>query len=179
MSKDPFQILADEITLIRTEIDRLQRTSLDKDEAKALHKVVTKSVADLEKAVPGIRQGIENQLREAMATIANRATSAAHEAAERAVVQSHAASVEAAEKLLRDAEDARRYAWRTFGNFWAWMIASGAVWACVAILGTVALDGWSERAAIRTYGRLECKIRGGSEIALNTGGAVCGFDMPK
>lgn len=179
MSKDPFQILADEITLIRSEIERLQRTSLDKDEAKALHQIVAKSVADIQKTGPGIQQGIENQLREAMHTIGHRATSAAHDAAERAVAQSHDASIKAAEKLLEDAERARRYAWRTFGNFWAWMIASGAVCACVAVLGTVALDGWSERAAIRTYGKLECNIRGGSEIRLNTGGTVCGFDMPE
>ena len=179
MSKDPFQILADEVTLIRGEIERLQRTSLDKDEAKALHKIVAKSVADIQKTVPGIQQGVENQLREAMHTVGHRATSAAHDAAERAVVQSHDASIRAAEKLLEDAERARRYAWRTFGNFWAWMVASGALCACVAILGTVALDGWSERTAIRTYGKLECMIRGGSEITLNTGGTACGFDMPK
>lgn len=179
MSKDPFQVLADEVTLIRGEIERLQRTSLDKDEAKALHKVVAKGVADVQEISPALQQVLDTRLREAMHTIGHRATSAAHDAAERAVVQSHDASIKAAEKLLEDAERARRYAWRTFGNFWAWMIASGAVCACVAVLGTVALDGWSERAAIRTYGRLECKIRGGSEIALNTGGAVCGFDMSK
>ena len=33
--KDTFQILADEITLIRGEIKQLQRSSLNKDEAKA------------------------------------------------------------------------------------------------------------------------------------------------
>ena len=31
MSKDQFQILADELTLIRKDMDHLQRTSLDKD----------------------------------------------------------------------------------------------------------------------------------------------------
>ena len=31
MSKDPFQILADELTLIRKDMDQLQRTSLNKD----------------------------------------------------------------------------------------------------------------------------------------------------
>ena len=35
-AKDPFQILADELTLIRKDMDRLQRTSLDKEDAEAL-----------------------------------------------------------------------------------------------------------------------------------------------
>lgn len=36
MSKDPFEMLADELTLIRRDIERLQRTSLDKTEAQAV-----------------------------------------------------------------------------------------------------------------------------------------------
>ena len=35
--KDPFEILADEITLIRRQVDHLQRTSLNKDEAEAFN----------------------------------------------------------------------------------------------------------------------------------------------
>ena len=35
MSKDPFQILADELTLIRKDMDRMQRTSLDKEGSAA------------------------------------------------------------------------------------------------------------------------------------------------
>ena len=34
--KDPFQQLVDELTLIRHDMERLKRTSLDKDEAEAL-----------------------------------------------------------------------------------------------------------------------------------------------
>ena len=177
MSKDPFQILADEITLIRSEIEKLQRTSLDKDEAKALHQIVATGVADMRKISPELQQILDARLREAMADVKNKTRYAAHEAAERAVVDSHAASVEAAQKLLHDAAMARRLAWRTFGNFWAWIVASGAVCACVAVLGTVALDGWAERSALRTYGELECSIRGGLKINLTSGRPMCGFDM--
>jgi hypothetical protein len=45
MSKDPFQILADELTLIRKDMDQLQRTSLNKDEAKTLNQAVMGSAA--------------------------------------------------------------------------------------------------------------------------------------
>ena len=44
MSKDPFQILADELTLIRKDMDQLQRTSLDKKDAQALHKKLAEGV---------------------------------------------------------------------------------------------------------------------------------------
>ncbi len=60
MSKDPFQILADELTLIRKDMDHLQRTSLDKDEAKKLNQIVTAAVMKMAKAAedaPGEIQG--------------------------------------------------------------------------------------------------------------------------
>ena len=60
MSKDPFQILADELTLIRKDMDQLQRTSLDKDEAKKLNQIVTAAVMKMAKAAedaPGEIQG--------------------------------------------------------------------------------------------------------------------------
>ncbi|WP_114964097.1 hypothetical protein [Tritonibacter mobilis] len=60
MSKDPFQILADELTLIRKDMDQLQRTSLDKDEAKKLNQIVTAAVLKMTKTAedaPGERNG--------------------------------------------------------------------------------------------------------------------------
>ena len=60
MSKDPFQILADELTLIRKDMDHLQRTSLDKDEAKKLNQIVTAAVLKMAKtaeSAPGEIQG--------------------------------------------------------------------------------------------------------------------------
>ena len=56
MSKDPFQILADELTLIRKDMDHLQRTSLDKDEAKMLNKAVIKAAAMMAQATMGPSQ---------------------------------------------------------------------------------------------------------------------------
>ena len=46
--KDPFEILADEITLIRRQVDHLQRTSLDKDEAEADKDVALTQLRDRE-----------------------------------------------------------------------------------------------------------------------------------
>jgi hypothetical protein len=50
MSKDPFQILADELTLIRKDMDKLQRTSLDRDEAKLLNDAVMGAAYRMAKA---------------------------------------------------------------------------------------------------------------------------------
>jgi len=46
MSKDPFQMLVDEVTLARQEIQKLQRTSLNRDEAEDLNQVITKGQQD-------------------------------------------------------------------------------------------------------------------------------------
>ncbi len=83
MSKDPFQILADELTLIRKDMDHLQRTSLDKDEAKKLNQIVTAAVMKMAKAAeeaPGEIQGALEADRDQMA---HSATQAATRAAER------------------------------------------------------------------------------------------------
>ena len=173
MSKDPFQILADEITLIRGEVERLQRTSLDKDEAKALHKIVAKSVVDIQKTVPGIQQGVENQLREAMHTVGHRATSAAHDAAERAVVQSHAASIEAAQRMLDDAGTARREAWRYFGGFWVWLASVGALGAVIGALGLFAIQGRADAKEFGRYPGVFCGSAGGRRFEDTDGSVYC------
>jgi len=177
VSKDPFQILADEITLIRSEIEKLQRTSLDKDEAKALHDHVTTSVDELRKAAPALHDQIDRKLTSAMAVIKDNTATAADESAKGAVMGAHAESVKAAKMLLRDAETARKGAWRTFGHFGAWMVTSGALGACVALLGAIALDGRAEGTALRAYGEIECKVRGGLMLNLTDGRTFCGFDM--
>ena len=58
MTKDPFEILADEITLIRRDMERLQRTSLTKDEAKALNQELAKGVQLMANAAPAVYEAI-------------------------------------------------------------------------------------------------------------------------
>ena len=84
MSKDPFQILADELTLIRKDMDQLQRTSLDKDEAKKLNQIVTAAVMKMAKAAeeaPGEIQGALEADRDQMAHSATQAATRAAESA--------------------------------------------------------------------------------------------------
>jgi len=84
MSKDPFQILADELTLIRKDMDQLQRTSLNKDEAKKLNQIVTAAVMKMAKATddaPGEIQGALEADRDQMARSATQAATRAAESA--------------------------------------------------------------------------------------------------
>lgn len=53
--KDSFEILADEITLIRRQVDQLQRTSLNKDEAEAFNATIAKFLTQLGKTALDVR----------------------------------------------------------------------------------------------------------------------------
>ena len=75
MSKDPFQILADELTLIRKDMDQLQRTSLDKKDAQALHKKLAEGVDRMYRAAPEVQQAIDNRLMAVAAFLAGFANS--------------------------------------------------------------------------------------------------------
>ena len=87
MSKDAFQILADEFTLMRGQMDRLQRTSLDKDDAAKLHDSVTKAVLFLEKTTKAAPGEIHAALKADRDQMAQSATQAATEAAERVMTK--------------------------------------------------------------------------------------------
>ena len=60
--KDPFQALVDEITLVRNDVERLQRTSLDRKEAKKLNDVVAQGLDRMAKVGPALQQRIEQSL---------------------------------------------------------------------------------------------------------------------
>ena len=57
--KDPFEQLVDEITLIRQDMERLKRTSLDREEAEALHDTLAQSVDRLITAGPEMQKGAD------------------------------------------------------------------------------------------------------------------------
>jgi hypothetical protein len=117
MSKDPFQILADELTLIRKDMDQLQRTSLNKDEAKTLNQIVTAAVMKMAKASEDAPGEIQEALEADRDQMARSATQAATRAADSAMAGiRHDLSNEHA-KLSQAAGEARREAWHWFGGF--------------------------------------------------------------
>jgi len=173
LSDDPFQILAAEITAIGKKVENLQRTSLDKDEAKALHDHVAASVIELRKAAPALEASIDRKMTSAMAVIKDNTATAADESAKGAVISAHAESVKAAKMLLKDAQEARRQAWRTFGNFWAWIIASGALCACVGILGFMLIQGRGDAFAFIDNAEGYCEPTGNLDTVYNDGRRGC------
>ena len=62
MTKDAFEMLTDELTLIRHDMANLQRTSLNKDEAKALSQEVAKGVKQMANAAPAVYEAISSRL---------------------------------------------------------------------------------------------------------------------
>ena len=133
MSKDPFQILADELTLIRKDMDQLQRTSLDKDEAKKLNQIVTAAVLKMAKAAedaPGEIQGALEADRDQMARSATQAATRAAESAMAGI--RHDLDNERA-KLSQAAGEARREAWRWFGGFWVWLVSVGVTGVVIGV----------------------------------------------
>ena len=168
MSKDPFQILADELTLIRKDMDQLQRTSLDKDEAKKLNQIVTAAVMKMAKAAedaPGEIQGALEADRDQMARSATQAATRAAESAMAGI--RHDLDNERA-KLTQAAGEARREAWRWFGGVWVWlasMLATGAV------IGALAMAWIQGRGDAREFGQFPgvyCGPAGGQRMETDT-----------
>ena len=139
MSKDGIQAFADEVTLIRHEIDKLQRTSLNKDEAKALHKIVANGVKQMNESGANVQDAIDRRLLAVAAVVRDSASEAAEIAVRDLLDKNHAETLKAAKSLSVAAGAARREAWRHFGGFWVWiaaMLATGIILGLLLAYGT-------------------------------------------
>jgi len=173
MTKDKFQILADELTLIRKDMDRLQRTSLDKDEAKKLNQIVTAAVLKMAKTAedaPGEIQGALEADRDQMARSATQAATRAAESAMAGI--RHDLDNERA-KLSQAAGEARREAWRWFGGFWVWLASMLATGALLGALATVWLTGRSDAREFGQFPGIYCGGAGGQVVEQNDGSSYC------
>ena len=175
MSKDPFQILADELTLIRKDMDQLQRTSLDKNEAKKLNQIVTAAVMKMAKAAedaPGEIQGALEADRDQMARSATQAATRAAESAMAGI--RHDLDNERA-KLSQAAGEARREAWRWFGGFWVWLASMLATGALIGTLTTVWITGRGDAREFGQFPRIYCNPAGGEDLTNTAGREGCMF----
>ena len=173
MSDDPFQILADEITAIRKEVENLQRTSLNKEEAKALHDHVAISVNELRKAAPALESSIKQQLAWSMAMVKDNTATAADESAKGAVISAHAESIKASKKLLAEAADVRRQAWKYFGGLWLWIIGSFAVGGLASVLIFQSIQGRGDAYAFVENAEPYCTVTGNDERTTTEGQRGC------
>ena len=173
MSKDSFQVFADELTLLRTELDQLRRTSLNKDEAKALNDIVAEAaefMAQTTKAAPGEIQAVLKADRDQMAHIA---TQAATEAAKRVMTgMTHAVTKECG-RLSEATQQAIASKWSWDGQL-ALLLASALTTG--AFLGVMGLSGIQGRGDAREFGknpRIYCGAAGGRIMERTDGSTYC------
>lgn len=175
--KDTFQILADEITLIRKDIETLQRTSLSRDEAQGLNAAVAQSLDRMTKVGATVQQTILHSLATAALDVRRDAAHAATEAAKDAIREAHYESIGAAKDLHKAAGEARREAWRWFGGFWVWLASVGATGAFLGALAVFWLQGRADAHRFGDYPSLYCSSAGGELIDQNNGSRYCVFQV--
>ncbi|MDQ1902856.1 hypothetical protein RAH32_20790 [Paracoccus sp. WLY502] len=177
--KDPFEILADEITLIRRQIDQLQRTSLDRKEAEKLNAVVAQGLDRMAKVGPAVQSRIEQSLATAALDLRQHTVYAASEGAKEAIREAHLESIKAAGDLRKAAGEARREAWRWFGGFWVWLASAVLTGALLGVLAAFWITGRGDAREFGKYPRIFCEQAGG-RIATNTEGyRFCGVWIDK
>lgn len=175
--KDPFQQLVDEITLIRQDMERLKRTSLDKEEAKILNNAVMGSVLRMIKVTeeaPGKIQGALEADRDQMARSATQAATKAAEGALSGIQQS--LDNERA-KLSQAAGEARRAAWRSFGGFWVWLVSMLATGAALGVLLAYGTETAKSALSVQGLVRYSCGYSwfGGQVVEQRNGSSYCAF----
>jgi hypothetical protein len=169
MTKDFFQILTDEITLIRHDMANLQRTSLNKDEAKALHQQVTQGVDRMSQTGQAVYEALANRMDVLFEKLSIQTILAATDAASGAITKNHQASIFAAQDLSKAAGEARREAWRYFGGFWVWLASVGAAGVILGLLVAFWMTGRGDARAFAQHPSAYCASTGG-KIAINTEG---------
>lgn len=176
-AKDPFQILADELTLIRKDMDRLQRTSLDKDEAQALHQIVAEAIANMRKATREAPQALQSVLKADREDMGRKAAESATAAAERVLGDIRAQLSQERQMLSQAAGEARREAWRYFGGFWVWlsaMLTTGVVLGFVIAYG---METARSALSVDDLVRYNCGRSwfGGQVVEQENGSSFCAF----
>jgi len=176
-TKDPFQILADELTLIRKDMDRLQRTSLDKEDAEALHAMLAEGVDQMCKVGPQVQKAIDNRLLAVAGVIREDTTKAAASAAEGAIEKTRADSLQAARSLSQAAGEARRQAWRYFGGFWVWLSAMLATGVVLGLLIAYGMETAKSALSVDDLVRYNCGRSwfGGQVVEQENGSSFCAF----
>jgi len=171
--KDSFEILTDEITLIRREIEQLQRTSLSKDEAKALNQQLVQGVASMAQTGQAVYEAISERMDLRLEKLALETILAATDAASRAIEKSHAETSSAARDYAKAAGEARREAWRYFGGFWVWLASVGAGGAILGLLAAFLIMGRGDAREFGQYPRVYCTTAGGQVVEQDDGSSFC------
>ena len=137
--QDPFEIVADQIVLIRGEIRELKRTSLDREDAAILNAEVAEALDRMTAAAASAPQALRDALEADRAQTRAEAVRSAIAAAQGAV-EGVRGDLEAERQRYADGlSEARRAARRSVRGSWAWFATaalSGALLCALVIYGT-------------------------------------------
>jgi len=172
---DPFLVLVDDIGALRRQIENLQRTSLDRDEAEHLNATIAKSLDNMAQTGKRLEQRLEGQQQLATAKTNRAAIEAALDAARGAIRESHAEILQTARSLSQAAGEARREAWRWFGGFWVWLTSIGAAGALIGALAAFWITGRGDAKAFGQHPRIYCLSAGGEFADQRDGSRYCIF----
>ena len=173
MSKDPFQVFADELTLMRGEMDRLQRTSLNKDEAKALNDIVAKAAEFMAQTTKAAPAEIQAALKADRDQMAYSATQVATKAAHGVMTEMEQTVAKQCEMLSEGTRKAIRSKWLWDGELAFLVLAAVAVGA---FLGVLAMAGIQGRGDAREFGKFPgfyCGAAGGRITEQDDGSSYC------
>ena len=175
MAKDAVQELVDEITLVRGEVKQLQRTSLSRDEAKALNAHVAQALAQMKALAAGAPQAVRNAIWTDLRQLDQTTSQAASKAAGQAVKDVREDLRAERANLLRASERAHRAAWRFEGGVWAWMAATLATGALLGALAALWMTGKDDAREFGRFPRIYCEDAGGTIFADTDGRRFCGI----
>ena len=173
MTKDAFEMLTDELTLIRHDMANLQRTSLNKDEAKALNEKIVKGVDSMARTGQAVYEAISERMDLRLEKLAIETILAAKDAASGAIAKNHAETIAAARDLAKATGEARREAWRYFGGFWVWLASVGAGGVVLGLLVAFWMIGRGDARAFGEYPSVYCTSAGGQIVTNPEGRRFC------
>ena len=173
MTKDAFEMLTDELTLIRHDMANLQRTSLNKDEAKALNEKIVEGVDSMARTGQAVYEAISERMDLRLEKLAIETILAAKDAASGAIAKNHAETIAAARDLSKAAGEARREAWRYFGGFWVWLASVGAGGAILGLLAAFLIMGRGDAREFGQYPQVYCTTAGGQVVTNPEGRRFC------
>ena len=178
-NRDSFDILGEELNLMRRQIELLQRTSLDRKDAEKLNAVVAQSLDRMAKVGPAVQQQIEQSLATAALDLRQHTVYAATEGAKEAIREAQLESIKAAGVLRKAAGEARREAWRWFGGFWVWLVSVGSLGAALALLAAFWIVESGNAREFGKYPGIFCDRAGGTIVTNADGYRFCGIWIDK
>ena len=154
-------------------MDHLQRTSLDKDEAKMLNKAAIKAAAMMAQATMEAPEKIQNALQADRDQMAHNATQAATKAAESAMAGIGEDLDYERVRFSQAAGEARREAWRWFGGFWVWLASMLTTGVVIGVLATIWIQGRGDAREFGQYPGIFCGGAGGQVVEQDNGATYC------